>query len=264
MRIALGIEYDGSGFHGWQSQQSGVRTVQDCMEKALSQVADQPVSLICAGRTDAGVHASAQVVHFDTTAERRLRAWVLGANSNLPDDVCVIWARFVADDFNARFSATARRYRYRILNRAVRSALQHRRMTWHRYALDEERMQKAAKYLLGEHDFTSFRAVSCQAKSPWRTISDLRIERRDDLIIIEIEANAFLHHMVRNIVGVLLAIGRGERSPDWAQAVLLARDRTRGGVTAPAEGLSLITVRYPHAFQLPENLRSLGFTNSMD
>jgi tRNA pseudouridine38-40 synthase len=259
MRIALGIEYDGSQFHGWQSQQAGVRTVQSCVEAALARVADHPVSVICAGRTDTGVHASAQVIHFDAHCRRPLRAWVLGCNSYLPDDICVVWAREVAQQFHARFSAYARRYRYVILNRAVRSALQYKQVTWHHYPLDVQRMQAAAPYFLGEQDFSSFRAAGCQSNTPMRNIHELVINRSGDRIHIEIEANAFLHHMVRNIAGVLISIGGGGQPPQWAQQVIKARDRSCAGITAPAAGLCLIAVRYPAEFELPAGVETLGF-----
>lgn len=251
MRIALGLEYDGAEFRGWQIQGKEVRTVQGCLEQALSQVADEPVATICAGRTDAGVHATAQVVHFDTQARRSPRSWILGSNSNLPPDISVLWACPVAPTFHARFAALARRYRYLILNRPYRSALQHRRVAWCCQPLEVERMAAAARYLLGEHDFTSFRAQGCQAKSPVRTLYTLQVQRQQDLVLIEAEANAFLHHMVRNIVGVLLAIGAGERPVQWMREVLTARNRALGGVTAPAAGLYLVAVRYPEEFGLP-------------
>lgn len=251
MRVALGIEYDGSDFRGWQTQQERVRTVQSCLEIALSRVADHPVQVICAGRTDAGVHSIGQVVHFDTQAQRSSRSWVLGANSNLPADVSVVWAQPVPEIFHARFSAVARRYRYVILNRPFRSALYRCRATWCYRPLDEARMQEAGQCLQGTHDFTSFRALECQAKHPIRTVYTIDVQRRGDLISIEVEANAFLHHMVRNIAGVLMAIGAGERPVDWAREVLELRDRTQGGVTAPAEGLYLIRVHYPDTFELP-------------
>jgi len=251
MRIALGVEYDGSGFRGWQLQGKGVRTVQGCLEQALSRVAGESVATVCAGRTDAGVHAAAQVVHFDTAAERSPRSWILGSNSNLPADISVLWACPAAPTFHARFAALARRYRYLILNRPYRSALRHRRVAWYCPPLEVERMAAAATYLLGEHDFTSFRAQGCQAKSPVRTLYTLTVQRQQDLILIDVEANAFLHHMVRNIVGVLLAVGAGERPVHWVQEVLAARNRALGGVTAPAAGLYLVAVRYPEEFGLP-------------
>ncbi|PWV60234.1 tRNA pseudouridine(38-40) synthase TruA [Plasticicumulans acidivorans] len=251
MRIALGIEYDGSRFRGWQTQEPGVRTVQEALETAVSRIAAQPVGVVCAGRTDAGVHAAGQVVHFDTSARRDLHAWVMGSNSQLPDDVSVSWAREVADDFHARFSAYARRYRYLVLNRCYRSALCGGRMT-HWYApLDAERMHAAGQALLGEHDFSAYRAAGCQAEHPMRALYELSVRRRGDFVVLEVEANAFLHHMVRNIAGVLLAIGSGERPPEWAAEVLATRDRRRGGVTAPADGLYFLEVLYPERFALP-------------
>jgi tRNA pseudouridine38-40 synthase len=257
MRIALGIEYDGTDFCGWQIQH-GVRTVQECVEQAVSKVADHPVQVVCAGRTDTGVHAAEQVVHFDTEAVRSERSWVLGSNVNLDKDVSVLWARPVDDDFHARFSATARRYRYVIHNRWVRSSIYRNRAVWYHPPLDVERMAEGARYLLGEHDFSTFRAVACQAKHPVRTIHDLDVSRRGELVIIDVHANAFLHHMVRNIAGVLMAIGCGDREPEWVVELLEARDRTVGGVTAPPQGLYLVGVTYPERFGLP-SLGTLPF-----
>lgn len=251
MRIVLGVEYDGSDFRGWQIQDYPVRTVQGCLEQALSKVANFPVKTICAGRTDAGVHAIDQVVHFDTEAQRAERSWILGSNANLPPDISVLWTRSVSESFHARFSALARRYRYVILNRPYRSALQHRRATWYHKPLHAERMTEAALHLLGEHDFTSFRAIGCQAKSPVRVVQVLTVERQGDFIVLEVEANAFLHHMVRNIAGVLMAIGSGERPTQWARDVLEKRNRACGGVTAPAGGLYLTGVRYADKFGIP-------------
>lgn len=251
MRIALGIEYDGSDFAGWQLQEEGVRTVQGVLEQALSSVADHPVRVACAGRTDAGVHATAQVVHFDSEAQRSARAWTYGANANLPKRVCVQWAWPVGDDFHARFSALRRRYRYVIFNREVRPTFLAWRVAWDYRPLDAARMQEAAQALVGEHDFSAYRAVACQAKSPVRTVYELAVHRDRDLVILDLEANAFLHHMVRNIAGVLMTIGAGERPPSWAREVLEARDRTLGGVTAPACGLYLTAVTYPERFALP-------------
>ena len=249
-RIAVGIEYDGSAFAGWQSQQS-LRTVQEVLEAALGAVAAEPVSLTAAGRTDAGVHARAQVAHFDTHAERTARSWILGANSDLPQDLAVLWALPVPAHFHARYCAEARVYRYQILNRTARSALSAERAAWVRRALDEGAMAEAAALLLGEHDFSAFRSSECQAKSPIRRLTRLAVERRGDRIVIEAVANAFLHHMVRNIAGLLIAVGKGDAPPDWARAVLEGRDRTRGAATAPAAGLYLWEVRYPAAFGLP-------------
>jgi len=250
IRIAVGIEYDGSAFAGWQSQQS-LRTVQQVLEKALGGVAAEPLSLVAAGRTDAGVHARAQVAHFDTHAERSGRSWILGANTDLPEDVAILWARPVAAHFHARYCAEARIYRYLILNRTARSALDAQRAAWVTRALDAARMQEAATHLLGEHDFSAFRSAECQAKSPIRRLTRLAIERRGDWLTIEAEANAFLHHMVRNIAGLLIAVGKRDEPPDWARAVLEGRDRTRCAATAPAAGLYLWEVRYPAAFGLP-------------
>jgi len=258
MRVALGIEYDGSAFHGWQAQQEGVRTVQTELESALAKVADHPLRVVCAGRTDTGVHALGQVVHFDTRAQRSERNWLLGTNVNLPHDVSVVWARPVAEKFSARFSARSRRYRYFILNRTSRSAVLAGRVTWTHRPLDAARMQEAAKALVGEHDFSSYRALGCQAKSPVRDLYQLQVERRDEFVVLHLHANAFLHHMVRNIAGVLMAIGRGDRDIGWAAEVLRLRDRTLGGVTAPPHGLYFESVEYPPEFGIPET-RYSGF-----
>ncbi len=252
MRIAMGVEYAGSAFHGWQAQ-GDVDTVQERLEEALSKVAAHQVRVQCAGRTDAGVHGLGQVVHFDTTAERSSRNWILGANVNLPSDISVHWAVPVADSFHARFSALGRSYRYVILNRMTRSAIWHNRAVWIHRPLDEERMQQASCCLVGTHDFSSYRALGCQAKSPVRSVHKLDIRRDGEIITIDISANAFLHHMVRNIAGVLITIGQGERPVEWSRQVLEYRDRTMGGVTAPPDGLYLIRVEYPPEFQLPEN-----------
>lgn len=258
MRIAFGVEYNGAGFRGWQRQQE-VRTVQECVEGALSTVADQPVEVVCAGRTDAGVHATGQVIHIDTEARRTMRSWILGANSNLPRDVSILWARPVDEAFHARFSARRRRYRYVILNRMVRPGLHRDRVCWIHRPLDERRMAAAADHLLGEHDFSSFRAVACQAKHPIRTLYRLDVVRKGDYVALDAEANGFLHHMVRNIAGVLIAIGEGEREPGWAREVLEARDRALGGVTAQPDGLYFVGVRYPEHFGIPEPSSSPGF-----
>lgn len=250
-RWALAIEYNGAAFHGFQAQRSGVETVQLALQEALSKVADEPVSLVCAGRTDAGVHATNQIIHFDTLAVRKDRAWVFGTNTHLPPSVVVRWAQPVPGQFHARFSARSRTYRYIICNSFVRPALMHDQLTWQRRELDVERMREAARHLVGEHDFTSFRASQCQAKSPVRTIHHLHLVRQGDLIVMEVQANAFLHHMVRNIAGVLMAIGAGDQPPQWLPKVLQARDRCAGGVTAPAAGLHLVEVEYDQAFGLP-------------
>lgn len=250
MRIALCAEYDGSDFSGWETQPHA-RTIQSTLEQALARVADEPVATVCAGRTDAGVHALAQVVHFETEAERAPHEWVLGANSNLPADVSVRWAQPVGEGFHARFSAECRHYRYLIVNRRERPALLRARAAWVRPPLDVERMRSGASHLVGEHDFTSFRAAGCQARNPVRTVVRLDVERRGALVVVDIAANAFLQHMVRNVAGVLVAIGNGKRAPQWAAELLAARDRTRGEATAPAAGLYLARIDYPRAFALP-------------
>jgi tRNA pseudouridine38-40 synthase len=249
-RIALGIEYDGSAFSGWQAQPHAP-SVQSAVEAALTQVADHPVAVVAAGRTDAGVHAAMQVVHFDTVAARTERNWMLGANSGLPSQVSVLWAREVPEAFHARFGALARSYRYFIFNRGPRPALLSQRASWVRDALDHERMHAAAQHLLGQHDFSSFRAAECQAHSPLRHVQAIKVGRNGEFLDIAVTANAFLHHMVRNIAGVLIAIGRGDRPVEWVDEVLAARDRRCAGVTAPPQGLYLTGVRYAAALQLP-------------
>ena len=251
MRIAVGVEYDGYRYRGWQTQQEGVRTIQPEVEKALAFVADHPVRVHCAGRTDAGVHAREQVIHFETLVDRPLKAWVMGGNVQLPDDVNLLWASPVPDHFHARFSARFRSYRYRILNRPVRSALLYGRATWIYRALDAVRMHRAGQALTGTHDFTSYRAIGCQAKQPVRTVTHLEVTRDGDIIELYIRATAFLHHMVRNIAGVLIAIGAGEQPESWAREVLEHRNRTLGGVTAPPDGLYFEHVEYEDEFQLP-------------
>lgn len=257
-RVALGVAYDGSAFSGWQSQLNPhLRTVQESLEQALGSVAAHPVTVFCAGRTDAGVHASGQVVHFDTSAQRPLKAWVLGCNSILPPEIAVQWAQVVPADFHARFAAFSRRYRYVICNGPVRPALYHHFLTHHRNPLDAEAMHVAGQHLLGEQDFTSFRAAACQSRTPMRNVSELSVRRKGQYIVVEIEANAFLLHMVRNIVGTLLEIGEGRKPTQWAAELLSLRDRTRAAATAAPNGLSLIRVRYPAALGFPEPELSL-------
>ena len=253
MRIALGIEYAGDAFLGWQRLSHGA-SVQAAVEAALSRVADHMLEVTCAGRTDARVHARCQVVHFDSVAVRTPRAWMLGANSVLPASVAVRWAQPVTAEFHARFSATSRRYRYRILNRAARAALEHDRVAWERAPLDAERMHRAAQELLGEHDFSAFRALACQAHHARRTLLQAEVRRVADEVIVDIEANAFLHHMVRNIVGSLLPIGRGEQPECWLRELLQGHDRAMAGPTAPPQGLTFIGTRYPALFGLPEEV----------
>jgi tRNA pseudouridine38-40 synthase len=250
MRLALGVEYDGSDFSGWE-RQPRLRTAQSMLESALACVATSQVETVCAGRTDAGVHALAQVVHFDSSAERAPHEWVMGANSNLPGDISVRWASPVTEDFHARYSAVCRYYRYVIQNRRERSALLRLRTAWVRSPLDVAPMQAGARHLLGEHDFSSFRAAGCQSNSPVRTVLGLEVRRRGDLVVIDIAANAFLQHMVRNIAGVLIEIGKGKREPAWVEELLAARDRTRGAATAQPQGLYLSRVDYPSEHRLP-------------
>jgi tRNA pseudouridine38-40 synthase len=250
MRIALGVEYDGTDFNGWQRQPAS-RTVQQCIEQALSRVADHPLTTVCAGRTDAGVHATGQVIHIDTPAVRDEKAWIRGGNTNLPADIRIQWARDVDTDFHARFSARRRHYRYVILNRPYPSAQLRQRACWVFAPLDAHAMQAAANHLLGEHDFTSFRALACQARHPVRTIYRLDVSRCGDFVYLDVMANAFLHHMVRCIAGALISVGRGAASADWVRLVLDARDRATGGVTAPATGLYLVAVHYPEQFAIP-------------
>lgn len=249
-RIALGVEYDGTDFIGWQLQREG-RSVQAALEAAVGSVADAPVTIHAAGRTDAGVHAAQQVVHFDTEAARSPRQWVLGINANLPDDVAVRWAREVDDGFDARRSAVWRRYRYRILQQATRSALERRRSWWIRETLDVAAMTTAAVAWLGENDFSAFRAAGCQSKTPMRRLIALEFAHEGPVLAIDFKANAFLQHMVRNLVGALVEIGRGAQPPSWARALMSGRDRTLGGVTAPPQGLTLVEVAYPAEFALP-------------
>ncbi len=251
MKIAFGVEYCGIAYSGWQ-RQSDSPTVQECVEEALTKVADQQVITHCAGRTDTGVHAIQQVIHIDTNADREEHQWIFGVNANLPDDINLLWAKQVEDEFHARFSAISRHYRYVILNRPTRTGLNNGRVTWEYRALDEEVMQEASGYLVGEHDFTSYRAVSCQAKSPVRQVKRLDIFRDGNYVFLEIEANGFLHHMVRNIAGVLMEIGMGKQQAIWAKQVLDARDRILGGMTSPADGLYLVNIVYPEKFHIPE------------
>lgn len=236
MRIALGVEYFGSGFHGWQSQANG-GTVQDSLEAALAAIAGQPIGVICAGRTDAGVHATHQVVHFDAPVERPLTAWVRGVNSNLPAGIAVLWAQAVDAEFHARFSARGRRYRYLLLNRAQRPGLWSGRVGWLHGALDMAPMQEAAQRLLGEHDFSAFRAAGCQAKTPVKAMWRADVRQHGNLFIFDFEASAFLHHMVRNLVGSLVYIGKGTQPAGWIDELLQAKDRKQAAPTFSPDGL---------------------------
>jgi len=251
-RIVLGVEYDGSAYAGWQWQ-DGKATVQGQLEKALSKIANQPITVLCAGRTDAGVHALEQVVHFDCETERDMRGWLMGGNSHLPDDIRITWAQAAQDDFHARYSAIARAYRYVILNRPMKSALLRTQATWCYQPLDERAMHQAAQVLLGEHDFSSFRAQSCQSVSPNRLMHFIDVYRDEQRVIIDLCANAFLHHMVRNIAGVLMEIGIGRRPVDWTAELLETKDRSQAAMTAPPHGLHLAAVYYPEHYAIAKN-----------
>ncbi len=249
-RIALGIEYDGSQYFGWQRQRE-VTCVQEVLERALTKVANQPIEVTCAGRTDAGVHATGQVVHFDCDANRAMPAWTMGVNSNLPDNIAVRWATHVSEEFSARFSATGRRYRYIIANGRYRPAILGRGLSHYHQRLNETWMHEAAQALLGEHDFSAFRAAQCQSHSPNRCVTHINIQRFGDFVVVDIAANAFLHHMVRNIVGTLLEVGKGAQPLHWPAELLASRDRTLAAATAKAEGLYLVQVDYPKQFNIP-------------
>lgn len=250
-KFALGIEYDGSQFFGWQRQPHAI-SVQQTLEDVLSKIADEPVKVNCAGRTDTKVHATGQVVSFEISGERPLRAWTMGANTELPDAVSVRWAHQVSDDFHARFSAIARRYRYIIANTNARPGILNSGLTWCRQPLDTEAMNKACEFFLGEQNFSSFQAASCQSRTSNRSIHHLRVESRGSYIIIDIKANAFLHHMVRNIAGTLIEVGRGIKPYQWVKELLDAQDRTLAAATASPNGLYLVSVDYPEEFGLPQ------------
>jgi tRNA pseudouridine38-40 synthase len=256
-RVVLGVEYDGSAYCGWQLQDHSP-SVQADLEKALAIIADEPVRVHCAGRTDTGVHALEQVVHFDTTAVRKPFNWIQGANTKMPSTVNVHWATEVDDNFHARFKAYARRYQYVILNSQMRSSLMANRANWHRYPLDAERMHEAAQHLLGEHDFSSFRAAHCQAAHARRLVSAISVKRHGDYVVLDLTANAFLHHMVRNIAGTLMKVGRGEAEVDWVAEVLAQQDRTIAGVTAEPDGLYFVNAFYPDEFVLPYSGRDVS------
>ena len=251
MRIALVLEYDGSNFCGWQSQPSG-GSVQDAVETALSRIAGNATRVLTAGRTDAGVHAAFQVVHFDTEAKRPMNAWIRGVNAFLPDSIAVLWAWPMPPDFHARYCATERCYLYLLLTHPVRPALNQGKMGWFHQSLDLESMRSAAGFLLGEHDFSAFRAAECQAKSPVRKLTKLEITRHGDIIVFEVRANAFLHHMVRNIVGSLVYVGKGKYPPAWMAEVLARRRRELAAPTFPAAGLYLAGIGYDARWQVPE------------
>lgn len=250
MKLALGIEYDGSAYYGWQRQQK-LPSIQAYVEYALSTVADEPITVFCAGRTDAGVHATGQVVHFETNSNRSDTAWTLGVNANLPKDIAVRWVASVNNDFHARFDATARRYRYMIYNHQLRPALFANGLTYYHQSLDVQKMERAGQCLIGENDFTSFCSLQCQPSSPWRNLYHLLITRHSQYITVDIKANSFVYHMVRNIVGSLIEVGCGKRSESWIAELLTKRDRTLAAATAPAKGLYLVAIDYPSQFILP-------------
>lgn len=249
-RLALGVEYDGSAYCGWQRLKHAP-SVQAALEEALSKVAAAPARVMCSGRTDTGVHATRQIVHFDVPAPRSQKAWVFGTNANLPRDIAVRWAVPVSDDFHARFRALARRYRYVILNQPSRPVLERANATWCREPLDAARMHEAAQALVGEHDFSSFRAAGCQSKSPWRHLHFIEVRRYGPLVVVDVQANAFLHHMIRNIAGALVAVGRGEQGSDYMARLLALRDRSLANVTAPGCGLHFVDSVYDERFALP-------------
>lgn len=258
IRIALGIEYHGYGFYGWQAQEN-LPTIQGSLEFALSKIANEKIILYCAGRTDAGVHASYQIAHFTTHSKRPMRAWIHGVNSHLPPSIAVRFAETVDEHFHARFSALARRYRYIIYNKNTRPALLTHQVTWYHETLNTATMQEAANKLIGEHDFSSFRSSGCESRTPMRHVFSLEVTRQSPFVIIEIEANAFLHHMVRNIVGALVRIGAGDKEPEWMEEVLVAKDRRKAAETASYAGLYLINVRYPSSYSFPETENKLLF-----
>lgn len=251
MKIALGIAYQGQHYHGWQRQEK-LASVQKEVERALSFVANEKIEIFCAGRTDSGVHATGQVVHFETNAKREEKAWLFGGNANLPDDIALCWAKAVSDDFHARFSATARRYRYIIFNKKLRPAILSQGVTHYHAPLDHEKMYQAGQALLGEQDFSAFRSSQCQSHTPWRNVHHLQVIRLGDYVVVDIKANAFLHHMVRNIVGSLLEIGAGNQCVTWLGELLAKKDRTLSAPTAKANGLYLVKAYYPAHFSLPE------------
>jgi tRNA pseudouridine38-40 synthase len=251
MRIALGVEYNGRDFNGWQSQPDG-RTVQDSIQQAISQIACRQTSIIAAGRTDTGVHALEQVIHFDTAIERPLSAWVRGVNALLPPSIAILWAHPVPEEFHARFSAQARSYQYVLINRPSRSAAHHGSVGWFHAPLALDAMREAAGYLLGEHDYSAFRAAECQAKSPVKNLAQLQIEQRGDTFIFDFTADAFLHHMVRNIVGCLVYVGKGKYSPLWMQEVLESRQRSLAAPTFAPDGLYLRRISYDAKWELPQ------------
>jgi tRNA pseudouridine38-40 synthase len=251
-RIAMGIEYDGSQYNGWQAQKDTQNTIQAQLEATLSKVANSPISIVCAGRTDARVHATNQVIHFDTSVIREQRTWLMGTNTWLPPSIRVLWAKEVVPDFHARHKAYERCYRYIIYNNPTRPSLLSNQVSWVYHKLDVEKMTESANYWLGQHDFSSFRSSRCQSKTPIRLINAIKITKVKDMILCDFSANAFLHHMIRNFMGVLIAIGAGKAEPIWAKEVLEARDRSKAGVTAAPNGLYLVRVMYEKEYNIPK------------
>lgn len=259
-RIALGIEYDGANYSGWQRQRHK-SSIQEQLEKAISVIANDVTPIFCAGRTDAGVHASGQVIHFDVNREREDHVWIRGVNAHLPADIRVLWSKRVINTFDARRSALSRRYCFIIINRSVSPGILNRSMTWVMASLDVTLMQEGAQYLLGNHDFSAFRAAQCQAKSAIRTLHSLKVQRYNEYVVIDITANAFLHHMVRNIAGSLIAVGQKKYTPRWIEEVLHSKDRRCAGITAPPHGLYLVQVNYPDHFEIPTDATSFWFSS---
>lgn len=249
-RLAMGIEYDGSRFCGFQRLKHAA-SVQAAVEDALTKVASAPVQIHASGRTDSGVHATRQVIHFDPPAERTEKAWIFGVNTNLPRDVAVRWVKPVSDDFHSRLGALGRRYRYLVLNQISRPVLERTNVTWCRDPLDADAMHRAAQALVGEHDFSSFRAAGCQSKTPWRQMHFVEVKRYGPLVVIDIQGNAFLHHMIRNIAGALISVGRGAQDDQYIERLLALKDRKKGDVTAPACGLHFVDSIYDERFELP-------------
>ena len=251
MRYACGVEYDGHGFLGFQIQLQEP-TIQSCLEKAFSKVANHSVRLTCSGRTDTGVSATAQVIHFDTESQRTEYQWIMGVNTNLPKGISLLWIKEVDEDFHARFSAMQRSYQYVIFNRWIRPAIGRHSLSWEMLPLNEKKMHKAAQYLVGKHDFNAFRSSACQSKTPIKTINNISVNREGNKVIMDVAASGFLHHMIRNIIGTLLPIGRGEKPIISMLEILESKDRTKAGVTASPNGLSFNIVKYPKKYKLPE------------
>ncbi|AZM95698.1 tRNA pseudouridine(38-40) synthase TruA [Vreelandella venusta] len=250
-RLAMGIEYDGTRFCGFQRLKHAA-SVQQAVEDALEKVASAPVRIHASGRTDSGVHATRQIIHFDPPVQRSEKAWIFGSNTNLPRDVAVRWVKPVSDDFHSRLGALGRRYRYILLNQLSRPVLERHNVTWCRDPLDADAMHRAAQALVGEHDFSSFRAAGCQSKTPWRQMHFVEVKRYGPIVVIDIQGNAFLHHMIRNIAGALVSVGRGSQDEGHIERLLALKNRRKGDVTAPACGLHFVDSLYDERFDLPK------------